>query len=797
MLAKIWTHRNPRWFAPLGDGPREAILGGMDRRTDTIAQQADIAGRVQGVGFRPAVYRLATELGLTGRVGNNAAGAFVEVEGPADRVEAFWARLRRELPPLAEIAELRVTERSPRGRAAFAIDASEHAGAATAEIAPDVATCSDCLAELNDPADRRYRYPFINCTNCGPRYSIVTGVPYDRAQTTMAGFVMCDACRSEYEDPADRRFHAQPNACGACGPRLWVAEADGAELDADPIEAAAETLAGGGIVAVKGLGGFHLAVAADDEQAVRRLRQRKGREAKPLAVMAPDLPAAERLVVLDDAARAALTAPARPIVLAPARSDAPVAASVAPATAGLGVMLPYTPLHHLLLKAFGRAVVMTSGNPTAEPLCIDNAEALARLGGVADRFLLHDRPIARGVDDSVVRVLSDGRRTRVVPIRRARGHVPEPIRLPGPAAPRPVLAVGGGLKSTVCFLDGDRAMVSEHLGELHNPSAYRNFVAAIGRLGELLEITPQKVACDLHPQYPATAYARTLGLPCQPVQHHHAHLVGCLAENGAGGRAVGIAADGTGLGTDGTIWGGEVLVFDETGFARFAHLDTYPLPGGDAAAEQTWRPAGGLLHETFGDAWPDRAGEAFAGVPNQAVDLLARRLAGGAGPRTSSTGRLFDTAAFLLGIAEANPFEAAAAMALEAAAENAPHAPPLPYEVIRPPQGPVRLDWRPTVGAMLAGACEEPAERDRLARAFHETLAAMFAEAAIEAAAAEGLDRVVLAGGCFANAVLTASLAERLDRAGLDVILHRRMPTGDGGLSLGQAVVAARLDPGA
>ena len=766
----------------------------MDGGSDIIARRAEIAGRVQGVGFRPAVYRLAVELGLAGRVGNNAAGAFVEVQGPADRVEAFWARLRRELPPLAEIAELRITERAPRRRAAFVIDASDHAGSGTAEIAPDVATCPDCLAELHDPADRRYRYPFINCTNCGPRYSIVTAVPYDRAQTTMAGFVMCPACRREYEDPADRRFHAQPNACAACGPRLWAAETDGSERPGDACDHAAETLRRGGIVAVKGLGGFHLAVAADDEAAVRRLRQRKGREAKPLAVMAPDLPAAERLVVLDEASRRALTGPARPIVLAPARPESPVAASVAPATAGLGVMLPYTPLHHLLLRAVGRAVVMTSGNPTAEPLCIDNAEALARLGGVADLFLLHDRPIARGVDDSVARALCDGRRTVVVPIRRARGYVPEPIRLPGRPARRAVLAVGGGLKSTVCLLDGDRAVVSEHLGELHNPAAYRNFLAAIDRLGELLEVTPELIAHDLHPQYPATAYARSLGLDTCATQHHHAHVVGCLAENGQGGRAVGIAADGTGLGPDGTIWGGEVLLFDQARFTRFAHLDTYPLPGGDAAAEQTWRPAGGLLEETFGDDWPARAADAYADVPAEAVDLLARRLAGGAGPRTSSTGRLFDAAAFLLGIARANPFEAAAAMAIEAAAEAAAPAGPLPYELIRPDEGPLRLDWRPMVTALLAGRGAEPAERNRLARAFHETLAAMFAEAAIEAAATERLRRVVLSGGCFANAVLTASLAERLARAGLEVILHRRMPTGDGGLSLGQAVIAAATD---
>jgi hydrogenase maturation protein HypF len=748
------------------------------------------------VGFRPFVYRLATELGLAGGVGNDMAGAFIEVEGPPAALDDFAVRLQRELPPMASIAELRLSEQPPRGQSGFRIEASEAAGRQEAQIAPDAATCDDCRRELFDPADRRYRYAFINCTNCGPRYSIIRRVPYDRPNTTMSAFTMCPTCQAEYDHPASRRFHAQPNACPLCGPRLWLVDAAGRPIDGDPIARAAELLSAGRIVAIRGIGGFHLACRADSDEAVLTLRLRKGRESKPLAIIVGSMEQARTCAHVDVAAAEVMTEKGRPIVLVAHRDGGAISPHVAPGCGTLGITLAYTPLHALLFAQGLGPLVMTSGNPSDEPLCRDNEEALTRLSGVADAFLLHDRGIERRIDDSVVMAAPaaavagvDANAALTFPIRRARGYVPNPITVPVPSA-RCVLAVGGELKSTICLLWGNAAVLSEHLGELPHPATYRNFLATVELFKHLLHLEPEVIACDLHPSYVTTHWARAAGGAVEAVQHHHAHVVSCMAENGITGRVIGIACDGTGYGVDGAIWGGEVLVCDEAAFTRAAHLRYYPLAGGDAAAVETWRPAAGLLHEVLGADWP--AASAFARVEPEALALTAARLSGRSRlPLTSSLGRLFDAAAFLLGLCDRNGHEGQAAMALEAAAARASReVEPLPYEIIASAEGPLWLDLRPALAQLVVeSAGGRPVEE--LARAFHESVAAAFADAAQRTAEQTSLDRVCLTGGCMVNRLLLCGLAARLRRAGLKVFTHRHVPPGDGGLALGQAVAAA------
>ncbi len=759
---------------------------GLPRRTRC---RLDVRGRVQGVGFRPFVYRLATDLRLVGLVGNGVHGVFIEIEGPVEKLDTFVRRLQEELPPLAQIAQLSRQEQPPRGDATFRIEHSEHTGRQDAEITPDIATCDQCLAELFNPSDRRYRYPFINCTNCGPRYSIIRAVPYDRPNTTMARFRMCPACQTEYDDPANRRFHAQPNACPVCGPRVWLTDSVGQEIGGDPIVECARLLSEGRIVAVKGIGGFHLACRADSEATVDLLRERKGREAKPLAVMARDLAVARTLAVVDETAAGELTRPERPIVLLPRRDDASIAPNVAPGNDRLGIMLPYTPLHHLLLDAGPKVLVMTSGNPTEEPLCCENPEALRRLGHMGDAFLLHDRDIERRVDDSVV--LATGCPTAPsIPIRRARGYAPAPIEI-GFRAARPVLAVGGELKSTVCLLADNQAVVSEHLGELPNMEAYRQFLGTIEQFKRLLQVSPAVVAADMHPEYAATRYAESTGLPVVKVQHHHAHMVACMADNNLTGRVIGIVCDGTGYGPDGAIWGCEVLVGDESRFDRAAHLAYYPLPGGDAGARQTWRPAAGLLSQ-IGDDLAAIDPVSFQRVDREAFDIVAAQLRQpGRLPRTSSLGRLFDAAAFLIGIGDQNRYEAEAAMMLEAAARRCPASTGFAYEISD--GEPMRMDARPAFASLIERRNAGEASSS-LARAFHETVATMLSDAAIRAAERSNLDRVVLSGGCMANRLLSDRLGELLTASGLRVLEHRQVPPGDGGIALGQAVAAARSE---
>jgi len=766
-----------------------------DRKTRPDAverRRIEVRGRVQGVGFRPFVYRLAMDLKLGGLVGNDTRGAFIEIEGPADRLDCFADRVQAELPPLARIAELTVATIPVQEDSPFTIQESLQTGLQDAEITPDVATCDDCLAELFDPSDRRFRYPFINCTNCGPRYSIIQSVPYDRPNTTMLRFQMCPTCQAEYDEPANRRFHAQPNACSECGPRVWLTDRDGNEYDGDAIRECARLLSEKSIVAIKGLGGFHLACRADDDAVVSTLRFRKSREAKPLAVMVASLEMAQSLGIINDTAAAELQRPERPIVLVPLRDPAPVSENVAPGLDRIGIMLPYTPLHYLLFAERLPALVMTSGNPSEEPLCRDNAEALCRLSHIADAFLFHDRDIERRVDDSVV--IATGRPLPgSLPIRRARGFAPAPIEI-GFASPEPILAVGAELKSTVCLLAGNQAIVSEHLGELPNAEAYRHFIGTIEQFNKLLQTEPTIVACDSHPGYAATRYARKLGLPIVEVQHHHAHVVSCMAENGLSGQVIGISCDGTGYGSDGATWGCEILVCSEAEFERAAHLRYYPVLGGDAAARETWRPAASLLSQVEGGDFVQAAPEAFAQVPADATAMARQQLRQPDRlPQTSSLGRLFDAVAFLLGICEYNRHEAQAAMALEAIATQSPHTEPLDYTNKRDagPDEPIIFD----VGAFLRVLIERRRAGQSvgsLARAFHETIATMLAEAASQAAGLHGLNRIVLSGGCFINRLLTERVTTLLAAHGREVFVHRQVPPGDGGIALGQAVVAAK-----
>ena len=714
--------------------------------------RARVEGTVQGVGFRPYVFRLAGELGLGGWVRNDERGVLLEAEGESTAIERFLARLALEAPPLARVESVASDVVSPTGERAFAIVASERGGVATVPVAADAATCPACLAELFDPADRRYRYPFINCTDCGPRFTIVRDVPYDRARTTMADFVMCPACRAEYEDPANRRFHAEPNACPVCGPS--VAGGD------EALRAAAAALRAGAIVAVKGLGGYHLACRADDEDAVAKLRARKHREEKPFALMAADLEAVRALVTLEPGDEAALRSPARPIVLARRVSGAAVAAAVAPRSPDLGVMLPYTPLHHLLLADTRTTLVMTSGNVSDEPIAYVDDEARERLAPIADLFLVHDRPIHMRTDDSVVRA---GR-----PLRRSRGFVPDAAALPVSAPP--LLACGAELKSAFCLARGGRAWVGHHIGDLRTWETLRSFREGIAHFERLFEVTPQVVAHDLHPDYLATRYAlEREDVEHVGVQHHHAHLAACLAEHGETAPALGAIYDGTGYGTDGTAWGGELLAGDLVAFERAGHLWPVRLPGGDRAAREPWRMA---------CAWLVAA---ELGVPEEWETVARMARSGVASPVTTSVGRLFDAVAALCGVRTHTTYEGQAAAELEGVADpSEPGAYPLPFT-----DG--MLDARETIRAIVADL-DAGAPADAVSARFHRALARGTARACAELAVA---GTVVLSGGVFQNRLLCEWTTAALGDAGLRVLVPRALPANDGGIAYGQAAVAA------
>jgi hydrogenase maturation protein HypF len=773
-----------------------------------------VEGVVQGVGFRPFVYSLATGLGLGGLVGNDADGVFAEVEGPPAAVREFIRSLQRKAPPLARVDRITTAAMAPAGTTSFEIAASGPAVERRVLIAADTATCADCLRELSDPADRRFGYPFINCTNCGPRFTIVRDVPYDRPLTTMAGFAMCRECAAEYHDPANRRFHAQPTCCPECGPRLALTDAAGRALAVAPAETLAgvpaEALAGvpeplggaarllreGRIVAVKGLGGYHLAADASAEEAVAALRARKHREDKPFAVLAADLAAARELCSVDATAARLLTSPARPIVLLPRRPGrrAGVARATAPGNRHLGIMLPYTPLHHLLARMAGRPLVMTSGNVSDEPIAYHDADALARLAPIADAFLTHDRAIHVRTDDSVVRAF----RGRPMPVRRSRGYVPEPVTVRG-GFPRPVLACGAELKNTFCLAKENHAFVSHHIGDLENAETLRSFAEGIEHFQRLFDITPQVVAHDLHPEYLSTKYALELadaGLPevrLQGVQHHHAHIASCLADNGAGGPVIGVAFDGTGYGTDGTIWGGEFLIADYADFSRGGHLAPVPMPGGQAAIRQPWRMAAAYLGACPGPG-PAAAPPGELGVRRRnqarwaAVVSMARR--GVNSPLTSSAGRLFDAVAAIAGVRDAVTYEGQAAIELEQLADPGERG---AYHAAIEPGEPFRVRGRDLVHAAV-GDLERGTPGGIVAARFHNGMAAVVEAGCSLLRERHGLDTVALSGGVFQNVLLLERAVGRLEARGFRVLTHSRVPCNDGGISLGQAVVAAARD---
>ena len=704
-----------------------------------------VTGIVQGVGFRPFVHSLAERWGLAGFVLNDSGGVVIEVEGDAETLDAFAAAVTAEAPALARVAHITTAAIAPLGRPEFTIARSK-TGAPRTLVAPDAATCADCLRELFDPADRRHRYPFINCTNCGPRFTIVRRVPYDRANTTMATFEMCADCRREYEDPADRRFHAEPVACPKCGPRLSM-----------PLEDAIGVLRAGRVLAVKGLGGWHLACDAANEAAVGTLRARKHREEKPFALMAREPRA---LCAIERVDEDVLTAPQRPIVLMPRRPDAPIAESVAPGSPWLGVMLPYTPLHHLLVHDFGSALVMTSGNRSDEPIAVDDADARKRLDGIADAFLSHDRPIHRRCEDSVVR--------SSFPTRRARGFAPAPLALPVDTA-GPIVAAGAELKSTFCVTRGSQAFLSPHLGDLDNALAYEAFTSDLALYLSMLGVEPDAVARDMHPDYLSTRWALEQDLPVVEVQHHHAHAAACLAEHGELGEALALVFDGTGYGPDGTLWGGELLRCDLADFERVAHFEPVPLPGGEAAIREPWRTAGAYL---------ERAGRPvrFAEWP------LVRQALGVNAPLSSGMGRLFDAVAAILGVRERVSYEGQAAIELEWLAGD--------------------VEAYPYACAVADGVIAGP----ELVRDVHDDLATGRAPTAIAAAFHEGVAKaaaaacelaaeprtVVLSGGTFQNMRLLRSTRRRLEQIGFTVLTHRLVPANDGGISYGQAAIAAR-----
>ncbi|MCS6912134.1 MAG: carbamoyltransferase HypF [Myxococcota bacterium] len=739
--------------------------------------RAVLRGAVQGVGFRPFAWRLARDLGVVGFVSNTPQGVLLEAEGPEAALELFLRQVRQPPPP-GRVDGVEAVYLPPVGEQSFAIRDSGTVGVATAHLLPDLAPCGACLRELLDPADRRYRYPFINCTACGPRFSILLGLPYDRERTTMRAFRMCRQCQAEYDDPMDRRFHAQPNACPACGPTLALWDSRGTVLcsgDAALLGAAA-ALRQGEVVAVLGVGGFHLMVDARSEEAVRRLRARKRRPDKPFALLYPDLAAVRQDCLTSPLEERLLSGADAPIVLLRRRpGSGRIATAVAPGLRELGVMLPPAPLHYLLMRELEFPVVATSGNLSEEPICTSGPEALRRLSGMADRLLVHDRPIARPIDDSVVRVVAG----RPLVLRRARGMAPLPVSVGRPL--RPVLAVGAHLKSTVALARGDAVVLSQHLGDLGTPEAGAAFREAVSALLSIHGQTPAAVVHDLHPDYDSTRFAEATGLPRVAVQHHHAHVLSCLAEHGLGPPALGVAWDGMGLGSDGTLWGGEFLLIEKEGFRRAAHLRTFPLPGGDQAAREPRRAALGLLHEL---GHPPESG-LFSEAELRLLGALLKR--GRAGPRTSSAGRLFDAVASLCGVRQRATYEAQAALELE---HMLPEEEVIEsYPVALHAANPIVVDWGPLVEALLADRTRgvPPA---LLAARFHNALV----EAIVAVARHLGQRRVVLTGGCFQNRYLTERAVRRLKEEGYEPIWHLHVPPGDGGIALGQVLAAAATE---
>lgn len=751
-----------------------------------------VEGVVQGVGFRPFVYRLAIAHRLGGSVRNGQHGVLIDAEGDREAIARFLDELQSTAPSLARLRHVTVSWTTPHhdGKL-FRIDTSSGEGEPALFPAADLAVCASCLAEMGDPGNRRHGYPFLNCTECGPRYTIIQGLPYDRERTSMASFTMCPSCREEYGDVRDRRFHAEPTACPACGPRLALLYAAGRVLEvADPIQEVVVALRAGQIVALKGLGGYHLACDATAPEVVRELRRRKERDAKPLALMVGSLDAARRLCVVSNAEADLLQSPARPIVLLerrPPQAGHGVADGVAPRLRHLGLMLPHTPLQHLLIERIDRPLVMTSGNRSDEPIAYEDSDALSRLGGIADLFLAHDRPIEVRCDDSVARCV-DG---APLILRRARGYVPLAISLAHEAT-EPILACGGELKSVFALVRGREVFLSQHLGDLGDERAYRAWTDAVAHFQRLLELTPHVVAHDLHPGYRSTAYARMLdGVRHVPVQHHHAHIASCLADNGVDARVIGVSWDGTGYGTDGHVWGGEFLLADLDGFERAGSFEEVAMPGGEAAVREPWRMAAVFLQAAYGEAMGELDLAFVRRLDRAAWRLLSRAAERGLNaPPTSSAGRLFDAVASLLGLRDRVDFEAQAAMELEALVESGADR---VYPVALGEDGGklvvrTRDVIRGVVEDLLAG--EEPAP---IATRFHATLADVIATMCVRIREKTQLGRVALSGGVFQNVRLVETAAAQLERVGFEVLTHHQVPPNDGGLALGQAAVAACL----
>jgi len=797
-------------------------------KLQSSARYIHITGIVQGVGFRPFVYNLATRLGVSGWVLNSSAGVEIEAVASATALDEFVERLRTEAPPLARIEQLTVADITNHvSRVAphtgFTIRHSEARPGEFQPISPDVAICEDCLRELFDPDDRRYRYPFINCTNCGPRFTIIQDIPYDRPKTTMAPFKMCPDCQAEYDDPTNRRFHAQPNACPVCGPRVWLRVSESASQRVsesasrrvsesasqragesasqrvggeEAIQATRKALVAGGVVAIKGLGGFHLACDATSDAAVALLRERKGRVDKPFALMSFDLETVERFCHVNEDERALLTSRERPIVLLRERADSPISPLVAPGNRYLGVMLPYTPLHYLLLEpadGFPLALVMTSGNYSEEPIATGNDEALERLANLADGFLLHDRDIHARCDDSVTRVFAGAE----LPVRRSRGYAPYPIHLPFPV--RQVLAVGAELKNTFCLTRDRYAFLSQHIGDMENYETLRFFAQMVEQLKRTFRIEPEVVACDMHPAYLSTRYARDHpSRITHHVQHHHAHIAACMAENGLTGErpVIGVAFDGTGYGTDGAIWGGEFLVADYRSFRRVAHLEYAPLPGGDIAIRRPYRVA--LAHLwAAGIPWEDDLPPVAAAPPGERA-ILARQLERELNTvPTSSVGRLFDAVSALAGVRQEINYEAQAAIELENLAlpdETDAYPFALASHTPRNTRHTILIDPAPCLRAVVADM-RAGVPVGVIAARFHNGLALMVRDVCLRLREESGLNEVALSGGVFQNVTLLSKTVPLLEEAGFTVYTHRLVPPNDACISLGQAVVASAVLP--
>jgi hydrogenase maturation protein HypF len=769
--------------------PAEIAISGSLRDEAPVAKRAAmrirVDGIVQGVGFRPFVFGLAQRLGLAGSIANDLQGVAIEVEGSVSHIAEFRARLVSDAPPLAFIQNVTSEPISIANRSEFEILASHAEGERDVLISPDIATCDDCIREIFDPLDRRYRYPFTNCTNCGPRFTVVRNVPYDRSRTTMAEFPMCADCAREYHDPSDRRFHAEPVCCPACGPSVRLIDRNGIAQADDPIRKAAELLKSGKVVAVKGLGGYHCAALASDENAVKQLRSRKHREDKPFAVMAPNLESAHALAIIDDLERRALINPRRPVVLLNRRTDAALAHSVAPSNRYIGVMLPYTPLHHLLCESVKAPIVFTSGNVSDEPIAYTDDNASKRLSAIADYFLIHNRQIHIRTDDSVVRIS----RGREVPQRRSRGYAPQPIELPFEAR-RPILACGAELKNTFCVAKRRHAFVSHHIGDLENFETLHSFREGIDHFRRLFDIVPAVVAYDLHPEYLSTKYALDLkGVEFVGVQHHHAHIAACLADNGEQGPAIGVAFDGLGFGLDGTIWGGEFLIADLAKFERVGHLEAVPMPGGTAAIKQPWRMAASYLGKAYGESVPEHldVAERNANQWRQITALIKSRVNS---PLTSSAGRLFDAVAAILSVRDAINYEGQAAIELEQLASVGEDdayelsvSAAIPFEI----HGAALV--RSVVDDLRAGTSVEI-----VAARFHNSVALMIVKACAAIRTIRGLTLVALSGGAFQNQLLLRRTVRLLEEAGFRVLTHRQVPTNDAGISFGQVAVAAARD---